>query len=91
MLLYIYIYIAKHCRRPVFAKRGINTKKVLCYIFFSCDGIAADIPAVPKGKGVTGWYYQDILNSSRNIILNGALCQDKVMVVYFMKIFIRNI
>lgn len=54
------IWLTKHGRRPVVAKRTMSTKKVLYCIFFSCDGLAVQIP-VPKGKSVTGRYYRDVV------------------------------
>ncbi|XP_062582211.1 histone-lysine N-methyltransferase SETMAR-like [Saccostrea cucullata] len=51
------LWLTKHGRRPVVAKRTMSTKKVLYCIFFSCDGLAVQIP-VPKGKSVTGRYYR---------------------------------
>ena len=54
------IWLSKHGRRPVVAKRTMSTKKVLYCIFFSCDGLAVQIP-VPNGKSVTGRYYRDVV------------------------------
>ena len=54
------IWLTKHGRRPVVAKRTMSTKKVLYCIFFSCDGIAVQIPVL-KGKSVTGRYNQDVI------------------------------
>lgn len=54
------IWLTKHGRRPVVAKKTMSTKKVLYAIFFSCDGIAIQVP-VPKGKCVTGRYYRDVV------------------------------
>ena len=53
------IQLTKHSRMPVAAKRTMSTKKVMYCIFYSCDGIAVQIP-VFEGKNVTGLYYQDI-------------------------------
>ena len=52
------IWLSKDIRRPVVAKRTMSTKKVLCAIFFSCDGIAIQV-LLTKGKSVTGRYYCD--------------------------------
>lgn len=54
------LWLTKHSRRPVVAKRTMSTKKVLYCIFFSCDGLAVQIP-VQKGKSVTGRYYRDVV------------------------------
>ena len=47
------IWLTKHGRRPVAAKRKVRTKKVLYAVFFSCVGIAIQV-TVPKGKSVAG-------------------------------------
>ena len=54
------IWLFKHGRRPVVAKRTVGTKKVLNAIFFSCDGISIQVP-VPKGKSFTGRYDSDFV------------------------------
>ena len=45
----------KNGRRHVGAKRTMSTKKAVFAIFFSCYGIAIQVP-VPKGKSATGRY-----------------------------------
>lgn len=54
-------------------------RKLLICIFFSCIGIALQIP-VPKDKCVTGQYWRDIMikKPSRNIVI----CQYFGMSVY---------
>lgn len=74
------IWLSKHGIRSVVAERTI---KVL-YCIFSCDGIAVQI-SVLKGKSVTRRYYRDVIvESSRNMIINDALCQDLGMFYYLM-------
>ncbi|XP_062593106.1 histone-lysine N-methyltransferase SETMAR-like [Saccostrea cucullata] len=54
------LWLTKHGRRPVVAKRTMSIKNVLYCIFLSCDVLAVQIP-VPKGKRVTGRYYRDVV------------------------------
>ena len=53
-------WATKHSKRPIIAKRSLNTKKVLYAIFFSGEGVAVKVP-VKKGKSITGKYYKDIV------------------------------
>ena len=57
------VWLSKHGRQPVVAKRIMSAKKVLYAIFFSCDGIAIQV-SVLKGKIVTGRYYRDVVLKS---------------------------
>ena len=54
------IWATKHSKRPIIAKRSLSTKKVLCAIFFSGEGVAIRVP-VKKGKSITGKYYKDVV------------------------------
>ena len=54
------IWATKHSKRPIIAKRSLNTKKVLYAIFFSGEGVAIKVP-VKKGKSITGKYYKDVV------------------------------
>ena len=54
------IWATKHSKRPIIAKRSLNTKKVLYAIFFSGEGVAIKVP-VKKGKSITRKYYKDVV------------------------------
>ena len=49
------MWVTKKGRRHVGAKRIKSTKKAVYAIFFSCDGIAIQVP-VTKGKSATRRY-----------------------------------
>lgn len=78
------IWLTKQGRRPVLAnKKPTNTNKVLNCIFFKCDSIVVQTPR-PKGNGVTGRYYLDvILKKLKIIIINDTLSNDLSKYVYF--------
>ena len=54
------IWVIKHSKRLIIAKRSLRTKKVLYAIFFSGEGVAIKVP-VKKGKSITGKYYKDVV------------------------------
>ena len=54
------ISATKHSRRPVIVKRSLSARKVWYAIFFSCEGVAINVP-VEKGKNITRKYYKDIV------------------------------
>ena len=54
------IWATKHSKRPIIAKRSLSAMNVLYAIFFSCEGVAINVP-VKKGKSITGKYYKDVV------------------------------
>ena len=54
------IWTTKHSKRPIIAKRSLDTKKVLYATFFSGEGVAIKVP-VKKGKSITGKYFKDVV------------------------------
>jgi hypothetical protein len=56
------ILLNKHDRKPIVALRNMCTNKVLCCIFFFCDGTCIPVQnLVSKGKRVSRRYYQEII------------------------------
>ena len=54
------IWVTKHSKRPIIAKRSLSAKKVMYAIFFSGEGVAIKV-LVEKGKSITGKYYKDVV------------------------------
>lgn len=51
------VWVTKHGRRPVIAKRKMSAKKVMLAVFFDINGPVIQV-AVPKGRTVTGLFYK---------------------------------
>ena len=67
------IWVTKHSKRPIIAKRSLSTKKVL-YAIFSGEGVAIKVP-VKKGKSITGKYYKDVvLKKLKNVLSERMPC-----------------
>lgn len=58
------------------------------YVFFSCKGLAVQLP-VPKGQSITGRYYIDFLLKESQIVssclLNDVLCQEDLDIFIYDK------
>ena len=54
------IWALKYAKRPSIAKRTMTAKKVLYAIFFRNCGPIMQI-AVPKGRGVSGSFYKNVV------------------------------
>jgi histone-lysine N-methyltransferase SETMAR len=54
------VWATKAAKRPCIAKRTMSVRKMLYAIFFTARGPAIQVP-VPKGRGITGKFYRDVV------------------------------
>lgn len=59
------VWATKAARRPCIAKRTMSVRKMLYAIFFTARGPAVQVP-VPKGRGITGRFYRDVVLKKLN-------------------------
>ena len=60
------IWTLKHAKRPSFAKLPLTAKKVLYSIFFRNSGPLIQ-NVVPKGKGLSGSFYKNVVLKKKKI------------------------